>query len=85
MSQTDGLAEGHRVPKRMKVNHGASVISLSQLSQKLGGRSRSSIYRDMADRRLPQPFRVGGRIYFDEEEVEATLAGRRAQTFEVAK
>ena len=52
-------------------------ISLSQLSEKLGGRSRSSIYRDIECQRLPQPIRFGGRVYFVEEEVEQALASAR--------
>ena len=48
-------------------------ITFDQLSEKLGGRSRSSIYRDLENGRLPNPVRVGSRLYWCEEEVEEFL------------
>lgn len=48
-------------------------ITLTQLSAKLGGRSRSSIYRDLAFGRIPNPIRIGARLYWCEEEVEEHL------------
>lgn len=52
-------------------------LTITQLSAKLGGRSRSSIYRDIECQRLPQPIRFGGRVYFVEEEVEQALSNAR--------
>lgn len=49
-------------------------LSIPQLSAKLGGRSRSSIYRDVEAGRLPAPLRIGGRIYFDEAAVDEALS-----------
>ena len=48
-------------------------ITVDQLSRKLGGRSRSSIYRDLKKGLLPNPIRVGARLYWCEEEVEEFL------------
>lgn len=42
-------------------------LSIQQLSKKLGGRSRSSIYRDIKEGRLPEPIHFGRRIYWDEK------------------
>nr|WP_324752784.1 AlpA family phage regulatory protein [Roseovarius sp. Pro17] len=58
-------------------------ITLAQLSAKLGGRSRSSIYRDLECGRIPNPIRVGVRLYWCEEEVEdflKTLGAAGAQS-----
>lgn len=52
-------------------------ITLSQLCAKLGGRSRSSIYRDLANGHIPNPIRIGARLYWVEEEVEDFLGTRR--------
>lgn len=49
-------------------------LTLRQLSEKLGDRSRSSIYRDVAARRLPAPIRLGGRIYWIDAAVDRHLA-----------
>ena len=48
-------------------------ITLEQLSDKLGGRSRSSIYRDIESERIPQPIRIGARLYWCEAEIEDFL------------
>ena len=48
-------------------------LTLQQLSQKLGGRARSSIYRDLEFSRLPQPIRLGGRIYWCEQDIDALM------------
>jgi predicted DNA-binding transcriptional regulator AlpA len=48
-------------------------LSLNELSSKLGGRSRSTIYRDVAIGRLPPFTRLGGRIYWDEDAVDQAL------------
>ena len=49
-------------------------LNVSQLSAKLGGRSRTSIYRDVAAKRLPPPIRIGGRIYWREADIERAIA-----------
>lgn len=48
-------------------------LNLSQLSEKLGNRSRSSIYRDIEYGRLPQPIHIGGRIYWPESQIDDWL------------
>jgi prophage regulatory protein len=48
-------------------------LSFSQLSQKLGGRSRSSLYRDIETGRLPPPLKLGGRRYWREIDVDRAL------------
>ena len=48
-------------------------LSLNELSSKLGGRSRSTIYRDVAIGRLSPLIRLGGRIYWDEDAVDQAL------------
>ena len=48
-------------------------LNLSQLSAKLGGRSRSSIYRDVNCKRIQAPIRIGSRLYWVESEVDAAL------------
>jgi predicted DNA-binding transcriptional regulator AlpA len=61
-------------------------LNISELSaEKLGGRGRSSIYRDVLEGRLPAPVKFGGRIYWIEAEVdEAMKAAPRAQVGEAA-
>lgn len=53
-----------------------TYLNLNQLSQKLGNRSRSSIYRDVEDKRIPEPIRLGGRLYWIESQVDDWLAIR---------
>lgn len=48
-------------------------ISLDRLRAKLGGRSRSSIYRDVQAGRLPKPIKRGAHPRWVEEEVDAAL------------
>lgn len=52
-------------------------LTLRGLQAKLGRRSRSAIYNDLAAKRLPQPIKLGGRLYWAEAEVDAFLAGMR--------
>jgi predicted DNA-binding transcriptional regulator AlpA len=48
-------------------------LTFAQLRQKLGGRSRSAIYLDLALGRLPQPAKLGGKLYWAEEAIDAHL------------
>ena len=54
-------------------------LNLSQLSDKLGGRSRSSIYRDVESKILPEPIRIGGRLYWIEGRVDDAIAAAQKQ------
>ncbi|MEL7252958.1 MAG: AlpA family phage regulatory protein [Pseudomonadota bacterium] len=49
-------------------------ITFAQVQQKLGGRSRSSIYRDIENGRLQKPFKFGGRLYWAEADIDAAIA-----------
>lgn len=53
-------------------------LNFTQLSEKLGGRSRSSVYRDLEGNRLPQPIKLGGRLYWREEEIDDFLSPSEA-------
>jgi predicted DNA-binding transcriptional regulator AlpA len=55
-------------------------LNFSQLRQKLGGRSRSAIYLDLALGRLPQPEKLGGRLYWAEEAIDAHLRALAAES-----
>lgn len=48
-------------------------LNLNQLSDKMGGRSRSSLYRDVEQERIPAPIRIGGRLYWIESQVDEAL------------
>jgi predicted DNA-binding transcriptional regulator AlpA len=54
-----------------------TYLTLTELRAKLGGRSRSAIYLDLAAGRLPQPIKLGGRLYFPENDVDAHLRDLR--------
>jgi prophage regulatory protein len=48
-------------------------LTMKQLRQMLGGRGRTSIYRDIAAGRLPVPVKIGGSNYFSECAVCAAI------------
>lgn len=50
-----------------------TYLTLTELRMKLGNRSRSAIYLDVKAGRLPQPIKLGGRIYWPEGDVDAHL------------
>lgn len=56
---------------------GERYLNLAELRAKLGNRSRSAIYADLAAGRLPMPIKLGGRIYWAEGDVDAHLRGLR--------
>jgi len=58
------------------------LISFTELREKLGGRSRSAVYVDVAEGRIPEPLRLGGRLYWLESAIDAhleTLSGKTAE------
>lgn len=55
------------------VQHMQRFLTLTELRAKLGNRSRSAIYIDLEKGRLPQPVKLGGRLYWPEGDVEAHL------------
>jgi prophage regulatory protein len=48
-------------------------LTFTELRAKLGGRSRSAIYLDLAAGRLPQPVKLGGKLYWPEGDADAHL------------
>jgi prophage regulatory protein len=52
-------------------------LTLTELRSKLGNRSRSAIYLDLEAGRLPQPLKLGGRLYWPEGEVDDYLRNMR--------
>ena len=54
-------------------------LTIRELGTMLGNRSRSAIYDDIKHQRLPQPTKLGGRIYWSQEEVEQHLKTSTAQ------
>lgn len=55
------------------------LISFAQVMMKRGGRSRSSTYRDIEAGLLPKPIKIGGRLYWDETEVDEKIAEAMAE------
>lgn len=49
------------------------LIPLDETRRKLGGRSRASVYRDLEANRIPQPIKLGGRLYWNEEALDAFI------------
>ena len=45
------------------------LITFDELRNKLGGRARSSIYLDLEHARLPTPLKLGGRLYWEEDQI----------------
>ncbi|MGR3548258.1 MAG: helix-turn-helix transcriptional regulator [Roseovarius sp.] len=62
-----------------------TYLTLTELRAKLGGRSRSAIYLDLAAGRLPPPIKLGGRLYWPEGDVDAHLRNLREQAQPSAK
>jgi prophage regulatory protein len=57
-----------------------TYLTLTELRAKLGNRSRSAIYIDLKLGRLPQPVKLGGRLYWGEGDVDAHLRDMLAAT-----
>ena len=49
-------------------------LTFRDLQAKLGGRGRTTIYRDVDLRRLPAPVKLGSRLYWIESEVDAAMS-----------
>lgn len=56
----------------------SKMLTMSEVRKILGGRSRSAVYTDIAEGRLPQPLRLGGRIYWHADELDAHLRAMAA-------
>ena len=49
-------------------------LTLRDLQAKLGGRGRTTIYRDIEAGRLPKPLKIGSRLYWPEDEIDAFIS-----------
>lgn len=49
-------------------------LTFRDLQDKLGGRGRTTIYRDVEKGRLPKPVKIGSRHYWNEADVDAAIA-----------
>ena len=48
-------------------------ITMQGVQTKFGGRSRSSLYRDISLGRLPPPIKFGARLYWIEADIDAAI------------
>lgn len=48
-------------------------LTMKAVQEKLHGRSRTSIYNDFFKGRIPQPIKLGGRLYWEESALDAAL------------
>ena len=48
-------------------------LNFRDLQAKLGGRGRTTIYRDVELGRLPKPVKLGSRLYWNEADIDAAL------------
>lgn len=58
------------------------LLTMEQLRHMLGGRGRTTIYRDVQAGRLPAPTKIGGINYFPDDKVLAALKKLDPQTSE---
>ena len=49
-------------------------LTFKDLQDKLGGRGRTSVSRDVELGRLPKPIKFGSRLYWNEADIDAALA-----------
>ena len=54
-------------------------LTLKEVSHRLGDRSRSALYLDMAAGRLPTPIKLGGKLYWPSDDLERHLQNLRAR------
>ncbi|MBF9031165.1 AlpA family phage regulatory protein [Rhodobacterales bacterium HKCCE3408] len=60
-------------------------LSFRELQKKLGGRGRSSIYRDVEFGRLPKPIKFGARLYWPESDIDAAITACAEAAGDAAK
>ena len=51
-----------------------NYLSFKDLQTKLGGRGRTTIYRDCEQGHLPKPIKIGSRLYWNETAIDAKMA-----------
>ena len=49
------------------------LLNFELTRRKLGNRSRSACYEDMAFGRLPRPIKIGRRLYWQEEVIDQLI------------
>ena len=49
------------------------LLNFELTGQKLGDRSRSACYEDMACGRLPKPIKIGRRLYWQEDVIDQLI------------
>jgi len=49
-------------------------LTFRDVQAKLGGRGRTTIYRDVEIGRLPKPLKLGSRLYWIEADVDAAIS-----------
>lgn len=49
-------------------------LTFGETQAKLGGRGRTTIYRDIDLGRIPRPVKIGGRLYWEESALDAAIA-----------
>jgi len=49
------------------------MLNFRDLRKKLGGRGRTTIYRDVELGRLPKPVKIGSRLYWVESHVDEVI------------
>lgn len=60
------------------------LLTLREVSERLGNRSRSALYIDFTTGRLPPPVRIGGRVYLREADLAPLLEPQRQTTDKAA-
>ena len=71
MTEKYGNTGGHLETKRVPTMR---YLSFRDLQAKLGGRGRTTIYRDVELGRLPAPVKIGSRLYWNEAEIDAAIS-----------
>ena len=67
-------------PSKTAQPAGRRLIRIKAVSEKLGGRSVSSIWADIAAGRLPKPVKLGGSSFWDEDEIDELIEKFNAET-----
>jgi predicted DNA-binding transcriptional regulator AlpA len=55
------------------------LLNFGQTRRKLGNRGRSTVYRDVEKGRLPKPVKLGGRLYWFEDQLDEAVAKPRSE------
>ena len=55
-------------------------LNFTELRAKLGGRGRTTVYRDIEFGRLPNPIKLGGRLYWAEDQVDEAMTNVQMKT-----